>query len=201
MQPHPIAAEPSLVERRWHCDGELVLEGGTAKFGQNRTESGALLDQSIAWLPNSDAAKKTGMRMQWENRVPEILNWDNGFIAFDRTTDETSVSMKTRRRVVMELRASDTQYFESVASLRNPEDAEVGGHFAAELADVAAMARGSQRLYLLSRDRSGKVLETVEIDSSSFVAPTEQLNERLEEMNRDTAPLHLRCTDLSAILI
>ena len=198
----PLWAGPPMGKSaRYSCDADVVLPEGTAKIQQGRTEDGAMLYQSIMWLPDSDGARKAGMRIQWQARSPAPLEWDKGFVAFDRTADTTSSSFMLRKKVVMELRVSPQSYLKSGASFRNPEDVTYGGHMVADLEDVAAMARGSGVLHLISRDKSQKVVESVEIESSNFVIPTSEFEERISEMNQDARPLDDRCADLSVIVI
>ena len=195
------AASPPKVEARYLCPGRLDDAQGSAGVTQGRSETGELVHQNVTWLSTSMAARAAGMRIQWQTSTPSLPGWGKGFVAFDRTVDRISLSIRSHKKVVMELRASSDPYPEDVAVLRNPADLEYGGHFAADVLDVLAMARGSQSLFLVSRTRAGKVIETAEIESTAFAVPVDRINALIAQMNADTTPLNGRCTDLTEIVV
>jgi hypothetical protein len=169
----------------WDCRATATIDNGNVSVVRWLGPSGALSSTVVLWTPKLPENAKLHVTGRWEAHPPTIIDFDRGMVMFDQTVVG---SRQKKRRFTIELRVRPDGPWDGNGRIEGNFALQDGVRLSADWADVAAMARGADRLFLIVKDRGGTTVLTQALPGSLFTGfrtAAERMLEETATMARD----------------
>jgi hypothetical protein len=193
----PLLSEPIMI-----CERQVKTENGYVQITRRLSPNGTLMSVTGSWVyRTSKTAGDTAFQAGWHALQGAELDLSNGWFAIDFDTNSAAAKQALRgKKYAVELATSD-------------RPRQMGWHLRGRVArfndfahgypdasldwgDVAAMARGADRLFVAARDEEGIMLRSIEIDRAMFSKALGDVAALDELMRRDKTDCHLEEGDI-----
>ncbi|MDB5703560.1 MAG: hypothetical protein JWN66_676 [Sphingomonas bacterium] len=159
----------------YDCSARRSVNGGELSVVRWLEGSGVTTSVVMMWHPRPPGLADVDIVARWEAHPSAEIDLNQGLIMFDRTVRAGTARMwKSSRQYRLTLRTRPRPPWEGRAVLAGDFQLQDGIRLSADWADVLAMSRGSERLFLVLTDRKGAVIDDRVLDRSVFegFAPT-----------------------------
>lgn len=176
----------------YSCDAAIVTERGRISVVRWLGRDGALSSTVVIWQPalpsGADGLQIVG---RWQALAPERLDFDRGLVMFDQDIGGGKPMKLARFR--LELRTHPGPAWEGRARLEGKFPLRNGLRLSADWAEVAAMARGAGKLFLVLADRKGTTSSHRIIPASVFEGFASEAAKLLDQTSAMASEFRTRC--------
>lgn len=176
----------------YECGATKTLVAGEIHVVRWLSSAGALSSTVVVWTPRMPSGLLvTG---GWQANPPAPVDFSRGLAMFDQTVGSSAKRGTPHYR--LELRARAEPPWDGTGFLEGRFAMSDTVRLSADWADVAAMARGAGRLFLVVKDRKGAMLSAQAIDRSAFEGFESAAAKLLTETADMVANYRTRCESI-----
>lgn len=176
----------------WLCVSKATINNGDVRVNRWLDSSGALSSTVVAWTPYSQAGPGLRVVGIWQALSPANIDLDRGLAMFD-WTDRSFKRPSARARYTLELRVRPDGPWDGYGKIAGNFALHDGVRLSADWADVRAMARGSDRLFLVLKNRKGMAFSNYELPSTMFTGFDDTVQRLLDESAAMTQDFRSSC--------
>ena len=176
----------------WDCTASASLENGDARVVRWLGPDGVLSSTVVLWTPKLKAQPELRVLVRWQALPPDKIDLERGLVMFDQTVVGIPKG-QTRPRYILELRTRADGPWDGYGQISGDFVLADGVRLSADWADVKAMSRGADHLFLILKDRKGRTISIQALQPSMFVGIDTTIARMLEETAAMARKFRTRC--------
>jgi hypothetical protein len=176
----------------WHCAAKTTINNGDVQVNRWLDSSGALSSTVVVWTPYSQAAPGLRVVGIWQALSPAKIDLDRGLAMFD-WTDGSFEAQPKNTRYTLELRVRPDGPWDGYGKIAGNFALHNGVRLSADWAEIKAMARGSDRLFLILKNRKDMAVSSHELQPTLFTGFEATVQSSLDESAAMAQNYRSRC--------
>lgn len=197
----------ATIRTQYSCVFTREFADGSAQATIYVLNDGTIGNTGLSWMSSIPEARRVWMRIFFDTSPSAGADVTRGVVVFDREIeikDETgSAEYRNGERLVrptLEIRVNGSPPWRGNGAIRDNFNFNTGVKLRADWADVQALARGNDQLYLVARNE-GQVVDIFPIPNAAFVIPENEIEALFSETLSASKQPEKYCTDESSIPI
>ncbi len=186
------AQHATMMFADWNCTTAATIDNGDVRVVRWLGPSGALSSTVVLWIPKLPADARLRIMGRWEAHPTAMIDLKRGLVMFDQTVVSPG-SRQRKPRYTIELRVQPDGPWDGHGQITGNFELHDGVRLSADWADVEAMSRGADNLFLIVKDRKGRTISTQALQPSLFMGFNATVARMLEETATMSQDFRTRC--------
>lgn len=176
----------------WNCSAAATIDNGNVSVVRWLGPSGELSSTVVMWTPK--LPEDTGLHVtgRWEAHPPAAIDFERGLVMFDQSFGGPRRRERSQR-LSISLRVRPDGPWDGHGRIEGTFPLDNGVRLNADWADVEAMARGADRLFLIVADRRGTTVSKQALQGAQFIGFRATAERMLDETAAMAREFTTRC--------